>query len=352
MNGDGKGGLGLRSLVADRLDEIDARAINSLPLGTDSEGRDVVIRVGRFGPYLQRADETASLPEDLPPDELTMEKAEALLAAPSGDRLVGTDPASSKPVYVRNGRFGAYVQLGEAGKDADEKPKTASLLRSMSPENLTFEEALRLLSLPRLVGNDPNGKPILAQIGRYGAYVTREPDSRSLEQEEQVFTVTVDEALALFAQPKMRQRRAAAEPLKVLGDDPVSKKPMKVMQGRFGLYVTDGETNASLRREDSLETLSDDRAQELLQLRRERGPVEAKPGRGKAAAKAKPAGKAKPAKAKASANGSSAEGDGAPKKSAPAKPKKKKKPASKAKASAPKSNPGTKKPGTRGASSA
>jgi DNA topoisomerase-1 len=260
--------LGLKSLVADRLDEIDARAINSLPLGQDAEGRMILIRVGKFGPYLARGDETASIPEDLPPDELTIERAVELLAAPSGDRLLGTDPATDKPVYLKKGRFGTYVQLGDPSDG--EKPKTSSLLRTMSPETTTLDDALRMLSLPREVGLAPDGVPISAQLGRFGAYLTKGDDSRSLEREEQVFSVTVDEALALFAQPKTRRRAGSAEPLKTLGNDAASGKPMRVMQGRFGLYVTDGETNASLRRDDAIETLTDERASELLQLRRDK----------------------------------------------------------------------------------
>ncbi len=260
--------LGLRTLVADRLDEIDARAINSLPLGSDSEGREIVIRVGKFGPYLARADETASIPEDLPPDELTLEKAEEILRAPSGDRLLGQHPETNEPVYARSGRYGPYVQLGEAG--GDEKPKTASLLPSMSPDTLTLADALKMLSLPRVVGLDEEGVPITATLGRYGGYIQRGKDSRSLESEELVFTLTVPEALAVLAQPKFKRARAAAPPLKELGNDPVSGKPIRVMQGRFGLYVTDGETNATLRRDDSLETLSEERAIELMQERREK----------------------------------------------------------------------------------
>ncbi len=319
--------LGLKSLVADRLEEIDARAINSFSLGNDAAGQEITLRVGKFGPYLTRGEEKASVPDDLPPDELTVDKACELLAAPSSDRSLGADPDTGLPVYVRAGRFGTYVQLGDAG-DGAEKPKTASILRSMSAESLTLEEALKMLSLPRVVGEHPEKKaPITAQIGRYGAYVTCDGDSRSLEREEQVFTLTVDEALALFAQPKTRQRKAAAEPLKAFPEDAVSKKPIKVMQGRFGLYVTDGETNASLRREDALETLTHERAMELLQMRRDRGDV---PGKRPARRGAPKRGKAAPVK---KANGA-AEGKApkvaAAKKPAPKKPAAKKAAAKKA----------------------
>ncbi|HVZ36127.1 MAG TPA: DNA topoisomerase, partial [Polyangiaceae bacterium] len=222
-NGKGTGahGLGLRTLVAERLNEIDARAINSLPLGKDSDGRDIVVRVGRYGPYLQREDQTASIPEDLPPDELSIERASQLLEAPSGDRLLGTDPATELSVYVRSGRFGAYVQLGEAG--GKEKPRTGSLLKSMTPATMTLEDALRMLSLPRVVGTHGESQlPITAQLGRYGPYISTGKDSRSLEKEEDVFTITEAEALALLAQPKTRGRRKTAEPIKELGKDEFS----------------------------------------------------------------------------------------------------------------------------------
>jgi DNA topoisomerase I len=274
QNGKDGGGLGLRTLVAERLNEIDARAINSLLLGQDSEGHDIVVRVGRYGPYLQRGEQTASLPEDLPPDELTIAKASELLEAPSGDRLLGNEPASGLPVYVRAGRFGAYVQLGEAG--GKEKPRTASLLKTMTPASASLEDALKMLSLPRTVGNDDSGTPVTAQLGRYGPYISCGKESRSLEREEEVFEVTLEQAKALLAQPKARGRRKAAEPLKELGNDGVSGTLITLRQGRFGLYVTDGETNASLRNDDTLENITPERAQELLASRRERGPVKKK----------------------------------------------------------------------------
>jgi DNA topoisomerase-1 len=263
---------GLRRLVAERLEKIDARAINSLGLGKDSTGTDVIIRVGRFGPYLQRGEDTANIPEDLPPDELTLTKAEELLATPSGDRTLGTDPESGLAIYARSGRFGSYIQLGEAG--GKEKPKTASMLKTMSVDSVTLEQAIELLALPRHVGDDPEtGQAITAQLGRFGPYLTREKETRSLEAEESVFTVTLEEALALFKQPKQRGQRKAAAALKTLGKDAVSGGEMTVREGRFGLYVTDGETNASFRKGDGLETVTPERAMELLQERRERGPV-------------------------------------------------------------------------------
>ena len=292
--------VGLRTLVAERLNEIDARAINSLPLGKDDQDRDIIIRVGRYGPYLQRQDDTASLPEDLPPDEVTLEKAIQLLDAPSGDRLLGTEPESGLPVYVRTGRFGAYVQLGEAG--GKEKPRTGSLLKTMTPASMTLEDALKMLSLPRVVGEHPEShEPITAQLGRYGPYITCGKDSRSVEKEEEVFTITQEQALQLLAQPKTRGRRKAAEPIKTLGKDEFSGGEITLREGRFGYYVTDGETNASLSKGDSIETIDNARAQELLHNRRERGPVTKKKTKKKAAGKATKADKSsEKASAKAS----------------------------------------------------
>jgi DNA topoisomerase I len=280
--------VGLRTLVAERLNEIDARAINSLPLGKDTEGREVIIRVGRYGPYLQREDVTASIPEDLPPDELTLAKANELLEAPSGDRLLGSDPESELPVYVRTGRFGSYVQLGEAG--GKEKPRTGSLLKSMLPADMTLDDALKMLSLPRVIGAHPEQQvPITAQLGRYGPYISCGKDSRSLEKEEDVFSVDLPAALALLAQPKTRAgQRKAAEPIKELGTDEYSGGVITLREGRFGLYVTDGETNASLRKGDSPEGVDNARAQELLHQRRERAPVKKKRAKKKTVAAASP----------------------------------------------------------------
>jgi DNA topoisomerase I len=262
---------GLKRLIESRLEEIDARGVNSIPL----PGSDVVVRVGRYGPYLERGEDRASIPEDLPPDELTPDKVEELLSAPSGDIVLGTTD-DGREITARSGRYGPYVTDGD---------RTASLFRTMSIETVTLAEAERLLTLPRVVG-ELDGEEVTAQNGRYGPYIKRGTDSRSLESEEQLFTVTLDEARALFAQPKQRGRRAAAAPpLKQLGNDPVSGKPMVVKDGRFGPYVTDGETNASLRRGDSIEELTDERAAELLADRRARGPV-------KKAAKKAPAKKA------------------------------------------------------------
>jgi len=295
------GQIGLRDMVKDRLEAIDPRAINSIPIGADADGKEIVVRVGRYGPYLSRDGETAAVPEGIAPDELTVDKATELLAIPSGDRTLGDDPATGLPVVARAGRFGPYVQLGETDSSSKKKPATSSLLKNMNVEAVTLEDALRLLTLPRTVGKDPvDSAEITVQNGRYGPYVKKGTDSRSLEDEEQLFTLTLEEALIILAQPKTRGRRGvAAPPLKELGDDPVSKKPMVVKEGRFGPYVTDGEVNASLRTGDDVDTLTVERAAQLLQDKRDKGPTAPKrkaPPKRKSAAKPKVAAKAKPKK--------------------------------------------------------
>jgi len=271
---DGSAG-GLKALVTDRLDEIDAREVNSIPIGSDADGNEIVVRVGRYGPYLQLGDDRASLPEDLLPDELTLERAVELLAAPQGPRALGTDPATGEEVTVRSGRFGAYVQRGEQPEGSKEKPARASLFKSMSPETVTLDQALRLLSLPRVVGTDPaDGQEIVAQNGRFGPYIKKGADSRSLPSEEDLLTITLEEALAVLAQPKRGRGAVAKPPLKELGPDPVSGRPIVVKEGRFGPYVTDGETNATLssRAGDTPDNVTPERAAGLLQARREAGP--------------------------------------------------------------------------------
>jgi DNA topoisomerase-1 len=300
--GRGTGGIaesgGLKQIVGQRLEEIDARGVNSIPLrATGPGGQAVVARVGRYGPYLQAGGEDGarvSIPEDLAPDELTTEKVTELLEAPSSDRELGTDPESGHPVVVKAGRYGPYVTtvVPEGSKDA---ARTASLFASMTPETLTLEEALKLLTLPRVVGAAPDGEEIQALNGRYGPYLKKGTDSRSLPNEEALFSTTLDEALAIFAQPKQRGRRAAAEPLKELGEDPVTKGAVTVREGRFGPYVTDGETNASLRKGDDVETITIERAAELLADRRAAGPAKKKKAAKKAPAK-KTAAKKTPAK--------------------------------------------------------
>ena len=298
--GDGDHLGGLKELVED-LGAIDAREISSFPVGDG-----VVLRVGRYGPYVERGEkgeeghQRADVPEDLPPDEMSVELAEELFARPKGEFVLGNDPETGRQIVAKDGRFGPYVtevlpeDTPKTGKNAV-KPRTASLLKSMSLDTVTLEDALRLMSLPRVVGTDPEGVEITAQNGRYGPYLKKGTDSRSLESEEQLFTITLDEALAIYAQPKVRGRAAAKPPLKELGTDPVSERPVVVKDGRFGPYVTDGETNATLRRDDDVETITPERGYELLAEKRARGPVKRtakKAPAKKAAAKKAPAKKA------------------------------------------------------------
>ncbi|MFT3716673.1 MAG: type I DNA topoisomerase [Gordonia sp. (in: high G+C Gram-positive bacteria)] len=337
---------GLKQLVGVNLEGIDAREVNSIKLFDDSDGRPVYVRVGRFGPYLERNVATgdaepdlqrANLPADMTPDELTIEVAEKLFATPQEGRELGVDPATGHKIVVKEGRFGPYVteilpedpDEGDAGapatipagptppdggqtlpaggsgdevvaldevtagtvatkapakaakkvakkaaKKAGPKPRTGSLLKTMDISTVTLDDALKLLSLPRVVGVDPgDGEEITAQNGRYGPYLKKGADSRSLANEEQLFTVTLDEALKIYAEPKRRGRAAAAPPLRELGDDSASGKPMVIKDGRFGPYVTDGETNASLRKGDEVATITPERAMELLADRRARGPA-------------------------------------------------------------------------------
>ncbi|MFI6345267.1 type I DNA topoisomerase [Streptomyces sp. NPDC050560] len=277
-NGDGDHLGGLKELVTD-LGAIDAREVSSFPVGSD-----IVLRVGRYGPYIERGDrdaeghQRADVPEDLAPDELSVEYAEELLAKPSGDFELGTDPGSGHQIVAKDGRYGPYVTevlpegTPKTGKNAV-KPRTASLFKSMSLDTVTLDDALRLMSLPRTVGTDPEGVEITAQNGRYGPYLKKGTDSRSLTDEEQIFTITLPEALAIYAQPKQRGRAAAKPPLKELGEDPVSARPVIVKDGRFGPYVTDGETNATLRSSDSVEAITPERGFELLAEKRAKGPA-------------------------------------------------------------------------------
>ena len=322
---------GLKHMIENNLEAIDARAANSLKLFDDASGRPVVVRVGRYGPYIERVIgekdgepeyQRANLPESATPDEITLEMAEKLFATPQSGRELGVNPGNGRTVVAKEGRFGPYVtelvrdderataearaeeviaaeraeedaQRAEEGKRAknwetktaaaqkekrmaqlvDEqlKPATASLFSTMEPSSVTFDEAMQLLSLPREVGEDPSdGEMITAQNGRYGPYLKKGSDSRSLASEDQIFSITLDEARRIYAEPKRRGRAAAKPPLKMLGDNDVSGKPMTVKDGRFGPYVTDGETNASLQRGDTPETMTDQRANELLSARRAR----------------------------------------------------------------------------------
>jgi len=326
---------GLKKLVGVNLEEIDAREINSIKLVDDEQGRPIYVRVGRFGPYLERniaaADaepdlQRANLPADMTPDELTLEVAEKLFATPQEGRSLGVDPVTGHEIVAKEGRFGPYVTevlpdpddengddsdgaaapvmapapdpvpldgdggvavatekatktatakktAKKAAKKAGPKPRTGSLFKSMDIETVTLDDALKLLSLPRVVGVDPaNNEEITAQNGRYGPYLKRGTDSRSLTSEDQIFDVTLEEALKIYAEPKRRGRAAAAPPLRELGNDTETGKPMVIKDGRFGPYVTDGETNASLRKGDEVATITIERASELLSDRRAKGP--------------------------------------------------------------------------------
>ncbi|MGV0585742.1 type I DNA topoisomerase [Mycobacteroides chelonae] len=320
---------GLKRLVGVNLEEIDAREVNSIKLFDDDQGRPIYVRVGKNGPYLERmitgddgepTPQRANVKDGVTPDELTVEMAEQLFAIPQEGRTLGVDPESGHEIVAKDGRFGPYVtevlpappeQLDAAEADAKPKrgakkaegpkPRTGSLLKSMTLETVTLEDALKLLSLPRVVGVDPaNGEEITAQNGRYGPYLKRGTDSRSLATEDQMFTITLDEALKIYSEPKRRGGQAAsAAPLRELGADSATGKPMVIKDGRFGPYVTDGETNASLRKGDDVLSITDERASELLADRRARGPVKrVKKAPAKAAKKA-PAKKAPAKKAPA-----------------------------------------------------
>ena len=308
---------GLKGLV-DNLGEIDARAVNSIEIG---EG--ITLRVGRYGPYLEDGEgKRANVPADVAPDELTVDKARELFARAADDgRELGVDPVSGHVIIAKDGRYGPYVtevlpepeetteavQAAAAGMDretvkgtakpaktkkttkktAGPKPRTASLLRSMDLSTVTLEQALDLLSLPRVVGQDPeSGADITAQNGRYGPYLKKDTDSRSLETEEQIFTVTLEQALELFAQPKRRRGQSAARgPLRELGEDPATGKPVVIKDGRFGPYFTDGEINVTLRRGDDPATVTPERAFELLAEKRAKGPAKKRTTRKTAAKK-------------------------------------------------------------------
>ena len=260
---------GLHQLVTEHLDEIDARAVNSIAL----PGSDVVVRVGRYGPYLERDGQRATLPPDIAPDELTPERAEELLTQGGEERELGRDPESGNSILARTGRYGPYV-TEELPEGSEEKPRTASLFKSMSLESVDLDDALRLLSLPRVVGADPgDGEEVVAMNGRYGPFIKKGAETRSLETEEQLFTITLDDALQVLAQPRARRGRGHAQPpLRELGADAVTGRQIVVKDGRFGPYVTDGETNASVRGGDTVEGLTLERALELLAERRAKGP--------------------------------------------------------------------------------
>ncbi len=288
---------GLKHLVAD-LGDIDARAINTFPIGDG-----ISLRVGRYGPYVEREvdgePQRASVPEDTAPDELTVALCEELFANQGGDeRELGTHPESGLPIVAKAGRFGPYV-TEVTPEDSKDKPRTASLFQSMQLETVTLEDALRLMSLPRVVGVDPaDNAEITAQNGRYGPYLKKGTDSRTIDSEDLLFDMTLEQALAVYAEPKRGRGRTAAPPLAEFGIDPVSEKPIVAKSGRFGDYITDGTTNVTIPRGETVETLTPEKAQDLLVEKRAKGPAK-KPAR-RAPAKRKPAAK-KPAAKKPAA---------------------------------------------------
>ncbi|MCW5953511.1 MAG: DNA topoisomerase I, partial [Propionibacteriaceae bacterium] len=278
---DGDSYEGLHTLV-NELGEIDARALSTFSL----EDSGIDVRVGRYGTYVEDAEgRRANVDPDLPPAELTVAAARELLERPSAEeREIGTDPGTSRLIVAKSGRYGPYVtEVLEEGTPKGVKPRTGSLFSSMSVETLTLEQALRLLSLPRVVGKAADGEEITAQNGRYGPYLKKGTDSRSLASEAQIFDITLEEAEAIYAQPKTRGGRTASGPLRELGADPASGKPMVIKDGRFGPYVTDGEVNATLRRTDSVEAMTPERAAELLAEKRAKGPAPKRPTRRPAA---------------------------------------------------------------------
>ncbi|MEY2522450.1 MAG: topoisomerase, partial [Ilumatobacteraceae bacterium] len=266
---------GLKRLVEENLDEIDAAEINTFPVGNDPDGNLIVVKPGKYGPYVKRGDDTASVPDDLTPDELTVDMALKLLALPKSDEPIGE--LDGYPVFAKNGRYGPYVQWGAPDNlpPGLDKPRMASLFKTMVLERVTVEEAEELLQLPRTLGVDPSdGETITANNGRYGPYVQKGKDFRNITNEEQLLTITLDQALEIFSQPKVFRRggatnMAAKGPLREFGNDPASGKPVVAKDGKFGVYVTDGETNASLSKGDRLEAMPPERAYELLAVRRE-----------------------------------------------------------------------------------
>ncbi len=268
----GEGGSGLKDLVSTQLADIDAREINTLEVGETPDGEMIVARVGKFGTYIRAGDATAPVPDDLAPDELTVSKALEILNTKKQDRVVGTDPDTGFEVVAKVGRFGPYVQLVEPNPTEKAKPKTSSLFADMTVETISIEDALQLLRLPRTVGTDPeSGEEIIAQNGRFGPYLSRGKDSRSLPDERSLLSIDLEGALTLFAMPKQGPRaRAAAAPVNVIGESPVTGKGVSVRAGRFGPYVTDGEVNASIPKGTDPDSLDLDGALELLRARREK----------------------------------------------------------------------------------
>ncbi|MDR0608984.1 MAG: type I DNA topoisomerase [Planctomycetaceae bacterium] len=280
---------GLKPLLNHKTEEINAREVNTIPLAHQDANvtEPIVVRIGKFGPFLQQGERTGNLPEDLPPDELTPEKAiELINGAQRAEEPLGFDPDSGKPIFVKSGRFGPYIQRGTSD---DAEKQNASLLKGMNPETIDLETALKLLSLPRNLGKNPaNDEDILARDGKFGPYIVCGKETRSLPEGISPLEIEIDQALEILAQPKFRGRRGTAkptEPLKAFGDSPVTGKQVKALAGRFGNYVTDGETNATLPKNMTIEELTFDRAIDLLAERAAKGPAAKRVTRKKSAKK-------------------------------------------------------------------
>ena len=288
--------VGLKGLVDSQLGDIDAKAINSIKIGEDEDGEDIVVRVGRFGPYIECGEKRASIPENLAPDELDSKHAIELFSAPSTDRLLGVDPGTGLEIFAKSGRYGPYIQLEDPNAKKSSKPKVVGLFKSMNLESITLDDAISLLSLPRVIGLNPeNGVEIVAKNGRYGPYIESGKETRTLETEDELLTITLDQALEQLAKPKVnRWQRQGQATGRVLGEDPETNKPVSVKSGRFGPYVTDGVTNASLRKGDQAEEISMERALELLADRRYA--LENMPAKAKKTAAKKSTAKKSPAK--------------------------------------------------------
>ncbi|MCE5302218.1 MAG: type I DNA topoisomerase [Planctomycetaceae bacterium] len=271
----GNGQPGLKQLLKDKVEQIDARSVCRVSIGKpqDGSGEEIFVRVGRYGPFLEQGERRASLPDQLPPDELTLSSAQDMLdKAQQGDQPLGVCPETGRPIFVKVGRFGPYVQRGTA--DDDEKPQNASLLKGMEPDQVTLEIAVQLLSLPKTLGNDPaSGEPVVAHNGRYGPYVKCGEETRSLPADYSPLTVTLEQALQLLAQPKVRRGASTSkEPLQVFDASPVTDQPVRLMKGRYGPYVTDGVTNASIPRDMAPEDVTKELALDLLAKRAAAGP--------------------------------------------------------------------------------
>jgi DNA topoisomerase-1 len=278
----GDGVPGLRKILDRKIADIDARQVCSFPVGTDEMGREAVVRVGRFGTYVQRGEATAPLPPDSCPDEVDLRVVSALLAeAERTQQPLGLDPETQEPIYLKRGRFGPYVQLGNAVKGSRKKPKMVSLLATMDPSAVDLPTALRLLSLPRSLGTDPEGREVLACTGRYGPYVKRGEENASLRTGDDVLTIELPRAIELFALKGKRGRRTkGAEPLRVFpAVEALGGADVRLLEGRYGPYVTDGKVNATLPKGSDPAALTVEQAVDLLKARAEKGPAKRPPRR-------------------------------------------------------------------------